>query len=64
MTVQEENEVAEDTSEIGEDVFNTSCNGEGVVETKSTVELQKGKGWCTKSDSLDTVSDSLTGPNY
>lgn len=36
--------MAEDTSEIGGDVFNSSHNEEGVVETKDTVELQKGKG--------------------
>lgn len=57
-TVQEENEVAEVTSEIGGDVFNSSHNEEGVVETKGTVELQKGKGCCTKSDSLiDHIKD-------
>ena len=50
--MQEENEVAEVTSENGEDLFNSSHNEAGVVETKGAVELKKGKGWFTKSDSL------------
>ena len=51
--MQEENEEVEVASEIGEgDVFDSNHNEEEELETKDSVLLGKGKGWCMKSDCL------------
>ena len=58
-TVQEENEGDEVASEIGEeDVFDSSHNEEEEFETKGTVLLVKGKGWCMKSDRLVQITSN------